>query len=80
MKISELIKKLETIKENHGDNNLRFTVKDFYSKYGEEMDTHLSVGENGYWSGLTSVDSTTTLMFYLLEGFDEKKPKITFRK
>jgi hypothetical protein len=80
MKISEFIKKLEVIKENHGDNHLRFTVRDYYSVCGEEMDTYLSVGENGYWCGLTSVDTTTTLMFHLLEGFDEKKPKITFRK
>ena len=79
MKISEFIKKLETIKEKHGDNHLRFTVKDYYSRYGEEMATYLEVGENGYWSGLVSSDKTTTLKFHLLMD-NGKKPKITFRK
>ena len=33
MKVSDLIKKLESLKEKHGDNELRFTVKDYYSLY-----------------------------------------------
>lgn len=79
MKISELIKKLETIKDNHGDNHLRFFVNDYYSVYGKQMTTHLSVGEDGHWSGVTSANGSTTLDFYLME-YDGKKPKITFRK
>ena len=79
MKISQLIKKLETIKEKHGDNELRFFVKDYYSVYGKQMSNHLSVGEDGLWSGVTSANGSTTLDFHLMED-DGKKPKITFRK
>ena len=85
MKISDLITKLESLKEKHGDNNLRFTVKDYYSLYGEEMTTGLKCGEtNNFpsdWQDVASNGSgTTTISFSLSENMDGKNPKITFRK
>jgi hypothetical protein len=83
MKISELIKKLESLKEKHGDNNLRFTVKDVYSTYGEEMITLIKCGEEtnlpSDWQDVSTNGNMSTINFHLLE-YDGKKPKITFRK
>jgi hypothetical protein len=85
MKTSDLIKKLESLKEKHGDNELRFTVKDHYSIYGEEMTTGLKCGENtntpSDWSSVFSNGSgCTTIEFSLSESREGKYPKITFRK
>lgn len=84
MKISELIKKLESLKEKHGDNELRFTVKDYYSVFGEEMTTGLKAGENtglpSDWEDVFSNGEKTTIRFSLSENSEGKKPKITFRK
>ena len=44
MKISELIAKLEIIKERSGDTELTFKVKDGYDRYGYDMDFDLRVG------------------------------------
>ena len=83
MKISDLINKLEILKEKHGDNELRFTVQDDYSRYGESMQTFLQVGDNGNtfdWFDVITRDNHTTINFHLDSGSDGKKPKITFRK
>jgi len=84
MKISELIKKLESLKEKHGDNNLYFNVKDSFSLYGEAMHTYLKCGETtnlpSDWCDVRSYDSTTTITFHLNESLEGKKSKITFRK
>lgn len=85
MKLSDLIKKLESLKEKHGDNELRFTVKDHYSIYGDEMTTGLKCGENtdlpSDWEDVASNGSgLTTISFYLSKSSEGKNPKITFRK
>ena len=84
MRISELIKKLESLKDKHGDNELRFTVKDYYSRYGEEMITTLRAGENtglpSDWEGVFTHKGQTTIHFHLTENSEGEKPKITFRK
>ena len=84
MKLSELIKKLESLKEKHGDNELRFTVRDYYSRYGEDMITTLRAGENtglpSDWEGVATNGGQTTIQFHLTENSEGKKPKITFRK
>ena len=85
MKVSDLIKKLESLKEKHGDNDLRFTVKDYYSVYGEEMTTSLRCGENtnlpSDWQDVVSNgNGITTISFALSESREGKNPKITFRK
>lgn len=85
MKISELIQKLESLKEKHGDNKLRFTVKDYYSVYGEEMTTGLKCGEStnlpSDWGGVVSNgNGLTTIQFSLSANTEGKNPKIIFRK
>ena len=82
MKISDLIRKLESLKEKHGDNELRFTVRDFYSKYSEEMTTRLKTGESGPfdWEDVATNGNRTTIHFRLSENMEGKKPKIIFRK
>ena len=85
MKVSDLIKKLESLKEKHGDNELVFNVKDYYSLYGENMTTNLKCGENTNlttdWQDVASNGSgLTTISFYLRENREGKSPKITFRR
>ena len=85
MKISDLIKNLELLKENHGDNELKFTVKDYYSIHGENMVTHLKCGENNgtstNWQDVFSNgNGLTTIVFHLSQNTEGKSPKITFRK
>ena len=84
MKVSNLIKKLESLNEKHGDNQLRFTVKDYYSLYGEEMTTNLKCGETTNmptdWQDVASNgNGLTTISFSLSESLEGKNPKITFR-
>ena len=83
--ISELKNYLqELVNDGHGDNKIRFTVKDWYSRYGEEM-TFLLVGNLHDSSPYVK---RSNLEFHLSEKnvsntFDEveiAKPKITFRK
>lgn len=85
MKISELIKKLEILKERNGDNDLRFTVTDFYSRYGEEMDFELRVGDttglpSDWYGSMTNNDINQTCLKFHLKCQDNKKPKIIYRK
>lgn len=84
MKISQLIKKLQTLQEVHGDNSLSFTVKDYFSRYGEQMEFNLITGDSedfgtNFFSGMTSVEGSTTLQFSL-KPKEGKSPKITYRK
>jgi hypothetical protein len=84
MTTSELIKKLQILKEKHGDNELRFTVKDYYSIFGKEMTIDLRVGDTTGmptdWNGVSSNGTQTTLQFGLSKNIEGKNPKITFRK
>lgn len=81
MKISDLIRKLEILKKEHGDNELLFFVKDYYSLYGEQMSFTLNVGEKGEgWSGMNSHHGITNLHFGIKDNYEGKHPKITFRK
>jgi len=82
MKISELIKKLQILQDKHGDNQLCFDVKDYYSRYGEEISIDLKVGDTtglpSDWNGCYTNNGHTRLEFRL-EHKEGKKPKITFR-
>lgn len=84
MKISDLIRKLESLKEKHGDNELRFTVKDSYAVYGEDMVTALKCGEESGmpsdWEDVATANGQTTIKFTLCKDSEGKRPKITFRK
>lgn len=83
MKISDLIRKLEILKEKHGDNELEFGVKDHYSRYTETATLPLKVGEDkgGFnWFGCYSNNGITRLHIHLSENYEGKQPKITFRK
>jgi hypothetical protein len=86
MKTTELIKKLQALVHANGDSDLRFTVQDAYSTYGQEMRIHLKVGDtdgmsSDYFGFAHNSDANlTTLKFYLDNDTDNKKPKITFRK
>jgi hypothetical protein len=83
MKISDLIKKLESLKEKHGDNELNFTVRDSYSRYGLDMTTRLRCGETTNmptdWESCFSHDGKTRIEFDLSDNSEGKIPKITFR-
>lgn len=83
MRISDLIKKLESLKEKHGDNILIFDVKDYYSIYGEAMTTGLKCGEEtGFpsdWSDVRTSEGYSKITFHLDPSYG-KQPKITFRK
>ena len=84
MKISELITKLESLKEKHGDNTLYFNVKDSYSIFGERIHTNLSCGENtnlpSDWCDIITRENTSTITFHISENEIGKKSKITYRK
>ena len=84
MKTSELIKKLESLVEKHGDHELLFTVKDYYSIYGEQMHINLRCGETtdkpSDWNDVLTTAGYTTLRFHLSSGFGGTHPKITYRK
>lgn len=87
MKTSDLIKKLQILQEKHGDNELEFSVKDYYTEGrsgGNRMNFDLKVGDDplhsdSFFSGVYSHDGTTRLEFYL-QTQNGKNPKITFRK
>ena len=83
MKISELIAKLEIIKERSGDTELTFKVKDGYDRYGYDMDFDLRVGDTTGdptdWCGSYTNAGWTKLDFYL-RNENNKYPKVTFRK
>lgn len=84
MKISDLIRKLEILKESHGDNELDFGVKDYYSRYSKEANFNLVVGDESkfghtWWDGVYTNDGRTRLELHL-KPYDNKHPKITYRK
>lgn len=82
MKLSDLIKKLEILKEKNGDNELNFNVVDSYNRYGEPAEMFLIVGDEGNerdWSGVITVGNGTNIKLYLKEQ-SGKRPKITFRQ
>jgi len=82
MKVSDLIKKLEILKEKHGDNELNFNVVDSYNRYGEAAEMMLIVGDEGSemdWSGVNTVGNGTNIKLYLKDQ-SGKRPKITFRQ
>lgn len=78
MKLSDYIKQLEKVKELHGDNELHFQVRDYYSRYGEDASFMLNT-DSWTWNNVRTVDGHTTLIVNLKEK-DGKNPKITFRK
>ena len=84
MKTSELIKKLQSLLKTHGDKNLIFNVKDFYSIYGQEMTTNLRCGEEtglpSDWQSVYTMGNTTRIDFNLTKNLEGKNPKIIFRK
>jgi len=84
MKISQLISKLQILQEKHGDNDLRFTAKDAFSRYGEEISIDLRVGDTtglpSDWNDVASNGSGTTTLLFCINHKDGKSPKITFRK
>jgi hypothetical protein len=83
--ISELKNYLQDlVNDGHGDNKIRFAVKDHYSRYSEEMTFSI-------WSNLhnnSTYAKRSNLEFHLIEKnvsntFDEvemAQPKITYRK
>lgn len=81
MKISELIEQLEYLKENHGDNEICVSVRDYYSRYGSRARFAYSPErhKNAMWEGTFTNNGVTTLDLHLLSE-DNKNPKITFRK
>ena len=60
--ISELKNYLqELVNDGHGDNKIRFTVKDYYSVYGDEMTFSVSAGLHDK----SSFEKTSNLAFHL---------------
>lgn len=85
MKISELIKKLQSLKEKNGDNELEFFVSDYYSRSAKKMTTNLKCGENDDlptdWEDVTTPKNGLSLIFFHLDhDMEGKNPKITYRK
>jgi len=77
MKISELIEKLQALQERTStEHEVRFTVKDHYTKYGHDMDLYINFE---HWYGYAINEDAITLNgFSLKENYG--KPKVTFRK
>jgi hypothetical protein len=73
MKISELIKELELVAEKHGDIDMRFSISDYYSQYGSE-----AVWIKGL--GYMNKDANWYTFNLSLKDYDDKHPKVTFRK
>lgn len=84
MKVSDFIKKLESLKEKHGDNELVFSVQDHFSNHGQRMCTDLKCGEEtnlpSDWSDVYSNGAGVTEVCFKLQKKDEKYSKITYRK
>lgn len=89
MKLSDIIRKFEEMKEQRGDLTVRFTVEDDYSVYGEEM-TPAWRADDRFWEGCFTTGSkkdpgVVSIRFHLDDKIDpstgiRKHPKITFRK
>jgi hypothetical protein len=84
MRISDLIRKLEILKEKHGDNILSFSVKDSFKIHGREATMDLRVGDTdgmpSDWAGCWTNDGRTRLEVRLSDDYDGKKANITYRK
>ena len=85
MKISDLIKKLETYKKERGDKKIEFTVSDYFSV--EEFHCNPSWNSKTEFHTGTSCYDGKTLRIHLGLGhqYDHslgllKQPKISFRK
>ena len=84
MKISQLIEKLESLKQNHGDNEISFSVHDEFTKYGYPAVTYLKAGETTGlptdWNDVsTNKDSGISTIHFHIQKSDSKRAKITFR-
>jgi hypothetical protein len=78
MKISELIEKLQALQERTStEHEVRFTVKDHYTKYGHDMSLHLSTKD--YFGFVSNGNTITITGFSLKDDTTGKHPKITFR-
>jgi hypothetical protein len=84
--ISELKNYLQELEnDGHGDNKITFTVKDYYSVYGEEMTFSVS---QGLHDNISLNEKGSNLAFSLNEknvsdtfrDVEIGKPKITYRK
>lgn len=79
MKISDLIAKLEKIKEERGDNDITFGVRDYYSIYDTRINPSWKV-DSAFWEGTLTREGETKLSFNIGQNEEGKNPKITFRK
>ena len=87
MKVKELKKLVDFLAEQHPENEVLFSVSDYYS--GLEFDATVRAryekGRNFYSSVWTNIDTNTTRITVDLKEKKEfdgtiKQPKITFRK
>ena len=82
MKTTELIKSLQQIVEYYGDKDLRFTVKDSFSKFGSEANMDFIFEKNGDkitdYGGYTITENQLSIKISI-KNENGKKPKITFR-
>ena len=82
MKATELISKLQGIVDYYGDKEVRLTVRDNYSVYGEEAEINLIFKSDGKrvvdYGGYCINGNQLTIKSSLKQNYG-KKPKITFR-
>ena len=81
--ISQLIARLQDLEKRSSPNaKVHFTVRDSYSIHGEQAILNLKTpaSDTGDYSGYYINDDNVNLHLNLTTGFDNKKPKITFRK
>jgi hypothetical protein len=79
MKISELIKTLESLKGRVGDTNLNFFVKDHYSVNGKRATLPAEKPADTFWYAAFTNGVETSVTLYL-DTFEDKEPLITYRK
>jgi len=81
MKISEFIKKLEDYKNDRGDLEMLFSVKDYYSSYGFDAEHNIN---GNFWENTVSNGSQVRFDISIKEvkspNETTKYPKVTFRK
>jgi hypothetical protein len=77
MTVSQLINKLNQIKENTGDLEVLFSVNDQFSNQGNDATMFMRENEE-YWEN-TKSNGVQIRLEIMLKNYDGKRAKVTFR-
>jgi hypothetical protein len=79
MKLSQLIQRLQSDLNQHGDVPVQIDVRDYFTAYGNRAEI---LDSTPHWNHTTffCADGTLTITASLKRNLDGAQPKITFRK